>query len=146
MTTFLLALAMSLLGVQGQAPRAIDLLEASGHKYEKAGGNSWAINFEGNNQKQIRVFVVQVDEIVALVSVLALKDEIGDRVGLMEALLKANNSMDYVKTTIDGDEDYTLRIDLQAAGQDGKRFAAQLMQLANATDVLKPTIDKFRKK
>ena len=146
MKTLLLALAMASLGVQGQAPRAIELLEASGHKYEKTGGNTWAINFEGNNQKQIRVFVVEVEEIIALVSVLALKDEIADRVGLMESLLKANNSMDYVKTTIDGDEDYTLRIDLQAAGLDGKRFSAQLMQLANATDALKPAIDKFRKK
>ena len=146
MKTLLLALAIATLGVQEQAPRAIDLLESSGHKYEKTGANSWSINFEGNNQKQIRVFVVQVDEIIALVSVLALQDEIGDRAGLMEALLKANNTMDYVKTTIDGDGDFTLRIDLLAAGQDGKRFASQLMQLANATDVLKPTIDNFRKK
>ena len=145
MKTLLLTLAIASFGIQEQAPRAIDLLEASGHKYDKTGGNSWAVNFEGNNQKQIRVFVVQVDEVIALVSVLALKDEIADRVGLMESLLKANNTMDYVKTTIDSDEDYTLRSDLQAAGLDGKRFAALLMQLANATDALNPAIDKFRK-
>lgn len=144
MKTLLLAVAIASLGVQEQAPRAIELLDASGHQYEKS-GTGWIVKFEGNNQKQIRVFVIQVKEIIAMFSVLALKDEIGDRPGLMEALLTANDDMDYVKTTIDGDGDYTVRIDLMAASLDEKRFAAQLMQVANATDALKPVIDKFRK-
>jgi hypothetical protein len=145
MKTLLLAVALASLGVQDQVPRALDLLEESGHQYEKS-GSGWAVKFEGNNQKQIRIYVAQAGEIVVLATVLALKDEIADRAGLMEAMLKANDDMDYVKTIIDGDGDYSIRMDLMAAGLNGKRLASQLMQIANATDTLKPIVDKFRKK
>ena len=143
--TLLLATALATLGAQEQMPRVIDLLEESGHQYEKS-GTGWAVKFEGNNQPQIRIYVAQVGDIVVLGSVLALKDDIADRAGLMEALLNANDDMDYVKTAIDGDGDYAIRMDLMAAGLNGKRLAAQLMQIANATDLLKPIVDKYRKK
>jgi Putative bacterial sensory transduction regulator len=145
MKTLLLAVAIASLGVQEQVPRAIDLLEESGQQYEKS-GTGWVVKFEGNNQKQIRIYVAQVDEIVVLATVLALKPDVSDHTGLMEALLNANDDMDYVKTTIDGDGDYALRMDLLAAGLNGKRLAAQLMQIANATDTLKPIVDKYKKK
>jgi hypothetical protein len=144
MKTLLLAVAMASLGAQDQAPRAIDLLEESGHQYEKS-GSGWAINFEGTNQKQIRIFMAQAGEIIVLGSVLAFKDDIADRAGLMEAMLGANDDLDYVKTTIDGDGDYAMRMDLMAAGLNAKRFVAQLMQIANATDEMKPIVDKYRK-
>ena len=48
MKSFLLAAAMATLGIQEQVPRALDLLEDSGHQYEKA-GNGWAVKFNGNN-------------------------------------------------------------------------------------------------
>ncbi len=145
MRSLLLALAVATSGIDGQAPRALDLLEESGHQYEKS-GNSWTVKFNGNNIKEIRVFVVQAGELIVLGSVLATRNEVTDRAGLMEALLRANDDYDYVKTTIDDDGDYAIRMDLPAAGLTGKRLADQLTQIATATDLLKPVVDKHRKK
>lgn len=145
MKSFLLAVAIAALGIQEQAPRALDLLEESGHRYEKS-GTGWAVKFEGNNLKEVRVFIIEAGDLFVLGSVLALKDEIADRTGLMEALLHANDDYDYIKTTIDNDGDFSMRIDLLRAGLTGKHFANQLMQIANATDLLKPVVDKYRKK
>ena len=114
MKSFLLAVAMATLGFQEQVPRALDLLEDSGHQYEKA-GNGWAVKFNGNNIKEIRVIVVPAGELIVLGAVLATKPEITDHAGLQEALLRANDDYDYVKTTIDNDGDYSIRIDLLAA-------------------------------
>jgi hypothetical protein len=146
MTIFLLALAVAFTGLQQeQLPRAIDLLEQSGHTYEKS-GTGWAIKFKGNNQNEVRVFIVQTDEMLVLGSVLAFKNEIGDRPALMESLLNASDDYDYVKTTIDNDGDYATRMDLEREGLTTKRFNDQLMQIATVTDLLKPIVDKYRKK
>lgn len=145
MKSLLLALAVAASAAEGQAPRALDLLEESGHQYEKS-GNAWTVKFNGNNIKEIRVFVVQAGELIVLGAVLAASNDVADRVGLMEALLKANDDYDYVKTTIDNDGDYAIRMDLLAAGLTGKRLADQLTQIATATDLLKPIVDRYRKK
>jgi hypothetical protein len=145
MKSLLLAVAIASLGVQDKAPRAIDLLEDAGHQYEKS-GTGWAVHFEGTNQKQIRVFLVQVEGLIVLGSILATKADIADPAGLHEALLVASDDIDYVKTVIDNDGDYALRTDLLAAGLNGKRFSDQLMQIARAADQLRPVVDKFRKK
>jgi len=145
MTSLLLALAVAVLGWQEQTPRAIDLLEASGHQYEKS-GTGWAVHFEGTNQKQIRIFLVQVEDLIVLGSILATKADVADRAGLHEALLVASDDIDYVKTVIDNDGDYALRTDLLAAGLNAKRFTDQLIQIAKAADQLRPVVDKYRKK
>ena len=145
MKSFLLVVAIATLGIQEQVPRALDLLEESGHQYEKS-GSGWAVKFNGNNIKEIRVIVVPAGELIVLGAVLATKPEIADHAGLQEALLRANDDYDYVKTTIDNDGDYSIRIDLLAVGLNGKRLAEQLVQIATATDLLKPVVDKFRKK
>jgi hypothetical protein len=145
MRSLLLAVALATSSVEGQAPRALDLLEESGHEYEKS-GSAWTVKFKGNNIKEIRVFVVQAGELIVLGSVLATKADVTDRAGLMEALLRANDDYDYVKTTIDDDGDYGIRMDLPVAGLTGKRLADQLTQIATATDLLKPIVDKHRKK
>jgi hypothetical protein len=145
MKLLLLAVAIATQGIQEQTPRALDLLEDSGHQYEKA-GNGWAVKFNGNNIKEIRVIVVPAGELIVLGAVLAPKAEIADHAGLQDALLRANDDYDYVKTTIDNDGDYSIRIDLLAVGLNGKRLADQLVQIATATDLLKPVVDKYRKK
>jgi hypothetical protein len=145
MKSFLLVVAIAALGTQEQTPRALDLLEDSGHRYEKS-GTGWAVMFEGDNQKQIRVFLVQVQDLIVLGSILATKSDIADPAGLHEALLVASDDIDYVKTVIDNDGDYALRTDLLAVGLTGKRFADQLMQIARAADQLKPVVDRFKKK
>jgi hypothetical protein len=145
MKSLLLAVAIATLGIQEQAPRALDLLEDSGHQYEKA-GNGWAVKFNGNNIKEIRVIVVPAGELIVLGAVLATRADIVDHAGLQEALLRANDDYDYVKTTIDNDGDYSIRMDLLAAGLNGKRLADQLVQIATATDLLRPVVDKYRKK
>jgi hypothetical protein len=145
MKTLLLALALATFGAEEQTPRALDLLEASGQQYEKA-GNGWAVKFTGNNLKDIRIIVVQTDALVVAVSYLALKDEIADKAGLHEALLTINEDYDVVKALLDDDGDYALRMDLIPHGLTGKLFSEQLVQIATATDLLKPIIDKFRKK
>ena len=145
MIALLLALTVLTGSVQDKPPRALDLLEASGHQYEKA-GNGWAVKFNGNNVKEIRVIVVQTSSLVVLVSYIALKDEIADMAGLHTALLQANEDYDVVKTLLDDDGDYGLRMDLIPQGLDGKTFDAQLRQIATAADLLKPIVDKFRKK
>ena len=147
MKIFLLAFAVAFSGLQQPLPRAIDLLEQSGHTYEKS-GTGWAVKFAGRNQKEVRIFIVQTDEMLVLGSVLAFKNDIGasDRSALMDALLNANDDYDYVKTTIDNDGDYATRIDLEREGLTAKRFNDQLMQIATVTDLLKPVVDKHRKK
>jgi ABC-type thiamine transport system substrate-binding protein len=145
MKLLVLALAFAALGAQDKPPRVLDLLEESGHQYEKA-GSGFAVKFNGNNQKDIRIIVVQAGAVVVLGSVLATKDDIADAAGLQQALLNANDDYDYVKTTIDNDGDYAIRADLLAAGLTGQRLADQLVQIATATDLLKPIVDKYRKK
>jgi hypothetical protein len=144
MKTLVLALAFLALGAQEKPPRALDLLDASGQQYEKA-GNGWAVKFSGNNQKEIRISVVQTDSLIVLVTLLAYKNDIRDAAGLNLELLKKNDDYDLVKATVDDDGDYLLRMDLPPAGHDGKSFNAQLVQIATATDLLKPIIDKYRK-
>ena len=72
--------------------------------------------------------------------------DVADIAGLQGALLRANDDYDYVKTTLDDDGDYSIRMDLVAAGLTGKRLADQLVQIATATDLLQPVVDKYRKK
>ena len=72
--------------------------------------------------------------------------DVADVAGLQAALLRANDDYDYVKTTLDDDGDYSIRMDLLAAGLTGQRLADQLVQMATATDLLKPVVDKYRKK
>jgi hypothetical protein len=138
---FVLAASMS----QDKAPRALDLLDQSGQQYEKA-GTGWNVKFTGNNLKQISIYVAQLDDVIVLATVVALKSEVQDIAALNTALLRANDDYDYVKTTIDDDGDYSLRLDLLAHGLTGARFSEQLVQIATAADLLKPTVDKFRKK
>ena len=145
MKMLLLALALTTFSAQDKLPRALDLLEASGQQYEKA-GNGWAVKFTGNNIKDIRIIVVQTDELIVCVSYIAAKADIADTAGLHTALLKANEDYDVVKTLLDDDGDYALRMDLPPAGLNGKSFSAQLVQIATATDLLKPVVDKYRKK
>lgn len=145
MKIFVLAFAVAFSGLQQPLPRAIDLLEQSGHTYEKS-GTGWAVKFSGRNQKEVRIFIVQTDEMLVLGSVLAFKNEIGDRPALMEALLNASDDYDYVKATIDNDGDYATRLDLERDGLTAKRFNDQLMQIATVTDLLKPIVDKHRKR
>ena len=145
MKTLLIALVLSMSGAQEKAPRALDLLEASGQQYEKA-GNGWAVKFEGNNLKEIRVIVVQTEPLIVALTYLALKDDIADKAGLHEALLKINEDYDVVKALVDDDGDYALRMDLIPNGLTGKLFSDQLVQIATATDLLKPIVDKYRKK
>src|SRR5688500_11034297 len=146
MTILLLARAIAFPGLhRGQRPRALDLLQPPGHPYEKS-GTGWAIKFKGNNQKEVRVFIVQTDERLVVGSVLAFKNEIGDRPALMDSLLNASDDYDYVKTTIDNVGDYATRMDLEREGLTTKRFNDQLMQIATVTDLLKPIVDKYRKK
>ena len=144
MKMLLLALALVALGGQDKPPRALDLLEASGHNYEKS-GNGWAVKFEGNNQKEIRIQVVQTESLVVLVTVLVFKADVRDAAGLNDALLHKNDDFDLVKVTIDDDGDYLARMDLPPAGQNGETFKKQLMQMALVTDALKPIVDKYRK-
>lgn len=144
MKFLVLALVFVVLGAQDKPPRVLDLLDESGHQYEKA-GSGFAVKFNGNNQKDIRIIVVQAGDVIVLGSVLATRADVADAPGLQEALLKANDDYDYVKTTIDNDGDYAIRADLLAAGLTGKRLADQLVQIATATDLLKPIVDKYRK-
>lgn len=132
-------------GAQDKPVRVLDLLEESGHQYEKA-GNGFAVKFNGNNIKDIRIIVIQAGDVVVLGSVLVTGAEVGNAAELQAALLRANDDYDYVKTTIDNDGDYTIRTDLLAAGLTGRRLADQLVQIATATDLLMPLIDKYRKK
>ena len=132
-------------GAQDKPPRVLDLLEESGHQYEKA-GNGFAVKFNGNNLKDIRIIVIQAGEVIVLGSVLVPGTEVADAAGLQAALLRANDDYDYVKTTLDNDGDYAIRMDLIAAGLTGKQLAGQLVQIATAADLLKPVVDKFRKK
>ena len=145
MKTLLLAFALATFGAQDKLPRALDLLEASGQQYEKA-GNGWAVKFTGNNLKDIRIIVVQTDELIVCITYLAAKADIVDTAGLHDALLRVNEDYDVVKTLLDDDGDYALRMDLLPAGLNGKTFNAQLVQIATATDLLKPIVDKYRRK
>ena len=77
MKLLVLALALAAAGAQDQPPRALDLLEDSGHQYEKA-GDGWAVKFNGNNLKDIRIIVVQAGGVLVLGSVLATRNEIAD--------------------------------------------------------------------
>jgi hypothetical protein len=139
----LLALALHL-GAADQTPRALELLEASGQTYEKF-STGWMVKFNGKNQKEIRVNVVQTETVVVLVTIVAIGTDIKDRAGLHEALLHANDDYDRVKTVMDDDNDYLLRADVITTGMDGKAFNDQLVQIATVTDLLKPIVDKFRK-
>ena len=144
MKMLLLALALATLGGQDKPPRALDLLDASGQQYEKA-GNGWAVKFSGNNQKEIRITVIQTDSLIVLVTLLTLKADVKDAAGLNQELLHKNDDYDIVKTTIDDDGDYLLRMDLPPAGLTGEAFNKQLVQIATATDLLRPIVDKYRK-
>lgn len=145
MKLLVLALALVALGAQDKPPRVLDLLDESGHQFEKA-GNGFAVKFTGNNLKEIRIIVVQAGEVVVLGNVLIPGTDVADVAGLQTALLRANDDYDYVKTTLDDDGDYSIRVDLLAAGLTGRRLADQLVQMATATDLLKPVVDKYRKK
>ncbi len=145
MKLLVLALALVALGAQAKPPRVLDLLDESGHQFEKA-GNGFAVKFTGNNLKEIRIIVVQAGEVVVLGNVLIPGTDVTDVAGLQAALLRANDDYDYVKTTLDDDGDYSIRVDLLAAGLTGQRLADQLVQMATATDLLKPVVDKYRKK
>ena len=145
MKLLVLALALVAVGAQDKPPRVLDLLDESGHQFEKA-GNGFAVKFNGNNLKDIRIIVVQAGEVIVLGNVLIPGTEVADVAGLQAALLRANDDYDYVKTTLDDDGDYAIRMDLLAAGLTGKRLADQLVQIATATDLLKPVVDKYRKK
>lgn len=145
MKLLVLALALVALGAQAKPPRVLDLLDESGHQFEKA-GNGFAVKFTGNNLKEIRIIVVQAGEVVVLGNVLIPGTDVADVAGLQAALLRANDDYDYVKTTLDDDGDYSIRVDLLAAGLTGQRLADQLVQMATATDLLKPVVDKYRKK
>ena len=145
MKLLVLALALVAVGAQDKPPRVLDLLDESGHQFEKA-GNGFAVKFTGNNLKEIRIIVVQAGEVVVLGNVLIPGTDVADVAGLQAALLRANDDYDYVKTTLDDDGDYSIRVDLLAAGLTGQRLAEQLVQIATATDLLTPVIDKYRKK
>jgi len=145
MKTLLLAFVLAAFTSQEKPPRLLDLLDQSGQQYEKA-GEGWNVKFKGNNIKEISIYVAQADAMIVLGTVIALKSEIRDEAALNSALLQANESYDFIKTTIDDDGDYRLRLDLLAPGLTPTLFSDQLVQIATIYDLLKPTIDKFRKK
>ena len=124
----------------------LDLLEESGHQYEKA-GNGFAVKFNGNNLKDIRIIVIQAGEVIVLGSVLVPGTEVADAAGLQAALLRANDDYDYVKTTLDNDGDYAIRMDRDrrrvspASSSPSTRYRSRLPRTSS-----RPVVDKFRKK
>ncbi len=145
MKTLLLALLLAAGSLQDKPQRALDLLDESGQQYEKS-GSGWTVKFTGNNLKEVSIYVAQTDTVIVLGSLVALKSEVRDVTGLNDALLRANEEYDYVKIVIDSDGDYLVRLDLLAQGLTAKAFGDHLVQVATVTDLLKPTIDKFKKK
>ena len=145
MKTLLLALLLAASSSQDKPQRALDLLDESGQQYAKS-GTGWTVKFTGNNLKEVSIYVAQVDSVIVLGALVALRSEVRDVPGLNEALLRANDDYDYVKTTIDSDGDYSVRLDLLAHGLTAKQFSEHLVQVATVTDLLKPIVDKFKKK
>jgi hypothetical protein len=145
MKAFLAALLLASTVSQDKPPRALDLLDESGQQYEKS-GSGWSVKFTGNNLKQVSIYVAQPGEMIVLAALLANKADVQDASGLQAILLRANEDYDYIKTTIDDDGDYMIRLDLLALGLTGKRLSEHLVQIATVVDLLEPSVSKFRKK
>jgi hypothetical protein len=145
MKAFLAALLLASTVSQDKPPRALDLLDESGQQYEKS-GSGWSVKFTGNNLKQVSIYVAQPGEMIVLAALLANKADVQDASGLQSILLRANEDYDYIKTTIDDDGDYMIRLDLLALGLTGKRLSEHLVQIATVVDLLEPSVSKFRKK
>ncbi len=124
-------------------PKVIQLLEASGYNYTKAGDNVWTIPFQGKVFPQFNVVVIYIEGIIVTFGVVAEKKDLKVTPELMQKLLRLNSDMDRVKIAIDDAGDLVVRIDSSLRVLDAEEFKAVVEQTASATDDVYAAIKQY---
>jgi hypothetical protein len=117
------------------ASKVVQLLEASGQNYSKAGEGVWVVKAKSVNITEFGVMTIYSEGMLILAVTVAEKAEYKASPELMQKLLGLNDTLDRVKIGIDGkDSDIFVRIDLSLRVVDQKEFNDNLTQIIAATD------------
>ena len=120
------------------AAKITQLIKGSDHAIVAKTDTVWYGEWHGADLKDFKVvFAVEEDLLVTFVTV-AAKAQFQKTPAFLEALLKFNSSLDFVKVGLDSDGDIFVRCDSRVRTLDASSFKAMMDQVAaSANDVYK---------
>jgi hypothetical protein len=142
----LIVLGIGLVGrSSAQAPtspcqdKMVRLLTASAYTFKTHNSNVWSIVFDKDSLKDFKV-IISTDnkDLVVMFVIIAKKAQLNLTPEFMQALLRSNHDLDYVKVGTDNDGDLFVRADSTCRLLDADEFKGLVTQVASsANDVHK---------
>lgn len=122
------------------------LLAATGYTFVKRKPNVWSLAFAGKTLGKSVVVLTETPRLLVMFTIVAPSAAADKTPQLMQILLRANSTFDYVKIGFDQDGDVFVRLDAPARGTDSRQLKTDLEQLMSASDELAGQIAKFVKR
>ena len=146
-TTFAL-LMLALTGIGGAAPAAgaepsatatsatkiTDLIKTSGHTIVAKTDTVWYGEWHGAALKDFKVVLAVENDLLVTFVTVATKAQFQVTPAFLEALLKFNRTLDFVKVGLDSDGDIFVRCDASVRTLDAQSFKAMIDQVAAAAN------------
>jgi len=125
------------------AAKITELIKTSGHTLTPKTDTVWYGEWHGSALKDFKiVLAVENDLLVTFVTV-AAKSHFQVTPAFLQALLKFNRSLDFVKVGLDSDGDIFVRCDSSVRTLDAQSFKAMIDQVAASADEVDKGMEPF---
>lgn len=122
------------------------LLDGTGYKFVKRKPNVWSMAFAGKTLGKSVVVLTETPKLLVIFTIVGTSAATDKTPQLMQILLRANSTFDYVKIGFDQDGDLFVRLDAPVRGTDSRQLKTDLDQLMSASDELAGQVAKFIKR
>ncbi len=129
----------------GEAAKMARLLDSTGYSYVKRKPNVWSIAFQGKSLGKSVVVVALTPKLIVLFAIVSPGTAIEKAPQLMQALLRANSTFDYVKIGFDHDGALFVRLDAPARLTDARQLKTDIEQVMRASDEVSGQIAPYIK-
>ncbi|HEY5209023.1 MAG TPA: hypothetical protein VIJ42_06200 [Stellaceae bacterium] len=128
------------------AKKVVRLLQGTGLKYTAHEGKVWTVDFAGKKIGRSTVVVTNNARLLVIFADIARSKTLEKGVPLMQALLHADHSFDYVKIGFDDDGDLFVRIDAPLRVTDARQLKDDIRQVMRVADDLYGAVTPYIKR
>lgn len=122
------------------------LLDGTGYPYVKRKPAVWSIAFQGKSLGKSVVVVALTPKLIVMFAVVSPGAAVEKIPQLMQALLRANSTFDYVKIGFDHDGALFVRIDAPVRLTDTRQLKTDIEQVMRASDEVSAQIAPYIKR
>lgn len=128
------------------AAKMTRLLDGTGYPYVKRKPTVWTVAFAGKSLGKSVVVVTMTPKLIVMFAIVSQSAAIRKTPELMQALLRANSTFDYVKIGLDHDGDLFVRLDAPARITDSRQLKTDIEQVMSASDELSAQLAPYIKR